>query len=319
MSEIIGSEGPTSGSFRQKIDLFFRLTRIQFIPLVILPALAGTAYAYSITQSIDLAYLAAVLLGVILLHLGANAIDDCYDFQNGVDQVANSFFPKAFPAWKPIARGRISLKKAKIVSFALFTSSLIVGIYFWIIIGLWAFVLPFFGFLIAFYYCAPPLKLDYRGLGLGEIGIFFAFGPIPVLGAYYVQTGILSFEAFLVSLPIGIMTVTILMNHDLMFYEVYSTAKKFSLGTVLGRKKSLRVSLFLTLSSYLMVATLYFAALLPIWSLLAPLFSGLILLRKREVFSKPNEKPPFYASFTLHSLISNWVFSFLIALSLLIK
>ena len=173
--------------------------------------------------------------------------------------------------------------------------------------------------MIAVYYCAPPLKLDYRGLGLGEIGIFFAFGPIPVLGAYYAQTGILSFEAFLVSLPMGIMTATILMNHDLIFYEVYSTAKKFSLGTVLGRKNSLRVSLFLTLSSYVIVVALYFTGLLPIWSLLAPLFSALILLRKREAFGRPNEKPLFYVNFTLNSLISNWIFSFLIVLCLLIK
>ena len=48
------------------------------------------------------------------------------------------------------------------------------------------------GILLSYFYVAPPLKLDYRGLGLGELSIFFSFGPIPALGAFYVLTGGLS-------------------------------------------------------------------------------------------------------------------------------
>ena len=301
-----------------KVTLFLRLTRFQFIPLIILPALAGTALAFSNHHNIDFAFLGLVAVGVALLHLGANAVDDCYDYENGVDQIANSIFPKDFGGWKPIPRGFISLRDGKIVSLILFALSLSIGAYFWLVVGPWAFVLGLFGFLLALFYCAPPLKLDYRGIGLGELAIFLSFGPIPVLGAYYVQAGSLNLSALLVSIPIGIMTVVVLIDHDLIFYEVYSKARKLSLGTVLGRKNALFVSLGLTMLSFAMVIILALARILPIWSIAAPLASALLLLRKRSTFAQPNNPPPFFVSFTENSLVANWLFASLLVLTMLI-
>jgi 1,4-dihydroxy-2-naphthoate polyprenyltransferase len=304
--------GPT------KLELFLRLTRFQFIPLIILPGTVGTTLAYSNLERINFIFLGLVLLGIILLHLGANAIDDCYDYENRVDQIANSMFPKDFGGWKPIPRGYFSLKEGKIISFSLFASSLAIGAYFGYAVGSWAFILGLVGFLFAFFYCAPPLKLDYRGLGLGELAIFFSFGPIPVLGAYYVQTGILSLQAFLVSIPIGIMTVTILINHDLIFYEVYSKARKFSLATILGRKNSLRASFGLTLLSFALIIGSVAIHSLPLWSLAAPIIAGLVLLRKRSNYFEANRPPPYYVSFTMNALIANWLFALTLALTILL-
>src|ERR1700680_2376107 len=103
--------------------IFFRLTRVQFLPLIILPAVVGIALAFKLDNAFNPMYFALVLAGVILLHLGANAIDDCYDYQNGVDGIANDFFPKDFGGWKPLPRKMISLRNAKIVSYLLFAAS----------------------------------------------------------------------------------------------------------------------------------------------------------------------------------------------------
>lgn len=301
-----------------KFTIFHRLTRAQFLPLVMLPALSGTFLAYSYDHVFKILYFSLVLLGVILLHLGANAIDDCYDFQNGVDEVANSKFPKDFGGWKPIPRGFITLRGAKQVSYSLFVGSLLLGVYFAFAVGPWSLILGAAGVILAITYTAPPLKLDYRGYGLGELAIFFAFGPIPILGSFYVQTGMLSLPAFLVSIPVGIMTVTVLIDHDLIFYEVYKASKKMSLGTVLGRAKSLGASLLLTASSYAVVFILIAARFLPIWSSLAPVASALVLARKSGTFKRPNEPPPHYVPFTVNGMMSNWIFSFVLALSILL-
>lgn len=302
-----------------KVALFLRLTRFQFIPLIILPGLVGTCLAFFDKSRINLWFFGLVIFGIAVLHLGANAIDDSYDYQNGVDGTANRMFPKDFGGWKPIPRGYIALRDAKIVSFGLFALSLAIGLYFWYSVGPWAFILAFLGFLLALFYCAPPLKLDYRGLGIGELAIFFSFGPIPVLGAYYVQTGFLSTQALLVSIPVGIMTVTILIYHDLIFYEVYSTSKKYSLGTVLGRKNALGTSLALTVAGYsLVVVYSLVLRILPIWSLAAPALSALVLSRKSSVFGRPSEPPHYYVSFTQNGLLANWIFTLAIALSLIV-
>jgi 1,4-dihydroxy-2-naphthoate octaprenyltransferase len=301
-----------------KLSLFLRLTRFQFIPLIILPGIVGTALAFSQYGRINFQFLGLVMLGIILLHLGANAIDDCYDYQNGVDQIANSTFPRDFGGWKPLPRGYYSLKEAKVMSLALFAGSLALGAFFGYVVGLWAFVLGVVGILLAFFYCAPPLKLDYRGLALGELAIFFSFGPIPVVGTYYVQTGILGLNALLVSVPIGIMTVTILIDHDLIFYEVYSQARKLSLATVLGRRRALLTSLALTLLAFGLIVAYVTVHFLPVWSLAAPIISGMMLFRKRNVYWEANRPPPDYVSFTVNALLANWLFTLLLALTLFV-
>ena len=218
-----------------RLEIFFRLTRAQFIPLIILPSAVGTTYAFNSTNSFNLGYFALVILGVVLLHLGANAIDDCYDYQNGVDRIANSIFPKDFGGWKPLPRSLLSLRDAKIISYLLFLGSLLISVYFSFVVGYWSLIFAISGILLAISYTAPPVKLDYRGKGLGEIAILLAFGPIPVLGSFYVQTGSLNLSAFLISLAVGIMTVTILIDHDLIFYEVYVKVSKIKFGSNPGK------------------------------------------------------------------------------------
>jgi len=302
-----------------KFVIFYRLTRVQFLPLILLPAAVGTALAFRTTGDFNLGYFLFVILGVGVLHLGANAIDDCYDYQNGVDAIANSMFPPDFGGWKPLPRGLISLKNAKIVSGFLFLGSLLVSVYFAISVGYWSLIFAVAGILLAIFYTAPPLKLDYRGKGLGEIAILFAFGPIPVMGSYYVQTGELSFPAFLVSLAVGIMTVTILVDHDMIFYEVYARAKKLSLGAVLGRERALSASLYLTILSYGLIAAFVTVRFLPLLSLAAPIVSAVILVRKAKTFNKSEEAPPYYVPFTVNALLSDWLFSLVLAITIILS
>jgi 1,4-dihydroxy-2-naphthoate octaprenyltransferase len=300
------------------IGIFLRLTRAQFLPLVMIPALVGASLSYYDTHEINFLFLVLTIAGVSLLHLGANAIDDSYDYQNGVDQIANSIFPPDFGGWKPLPRGLITLKGAKLVSYFLLFASLLFGAYLGFEVGVWAFFLGLTGVVLAWIYTAPPFKLDYRGLALGEVSIFFSFGPIAVVGAYYVQTAILSVNALLVSIPLGLMTVTILLYHDLIFVEVYSKAQKLSYAAKFGRKIALYTSLVLTALSYAFIIGLVLVRTLPLLSLAAPIVSILILLRKAGTFRKPNEPPPNYVPFTANGLLSNWLFGLVLAISLVI-
>lgn len=310
MENVVPSPKKVSGAV-----IILRLTRAQFLPLILLPACAGTALAFLMTGAFNLGRFLLVLLGVALLHLGANAIDDCYDYENGVDAIANSMFPPDFGGWKPLPRGYISLRNAKIGSALFFAGSLLISLYFWGIVGYWSFVFAAAGSLLAIFYTAPPLKLDYRGKGLGEIAILLAFGPIPVVGSFYVQTGLLSLSALLMSIPVGIMTVTILVDHDMIFFEVYQKAKKYSLGATLGRRNALRASLYLTVFCYFLVLIFVAVKILPILCLIAPIVSGAILSRKYSVFNKSEEHPSYYVPFTENAMLSNWIFTLLLAIT----
>jgi len=58
--------------------------------------------------------------------------------------------------------------------------------------------------------------------------------------------------------------------------------------------------------------------ILPLTSLSAPIASALILGRKFGTFKKAEEPPPFYLPFTVNAILSNWTFSLLLAISLVL-
>ena len=60
-----------------------------------------------------------------------------------------------------------------------------------------------------FFYTAPPFKLAARR-GLGEVSIGLLFGPILTMGAVFALTGVHSWDAFLLGIPMGLLTTAIL-------------------------------------------------------------------------------------------------------------
>lgn len=53
-------------------------------------------------------------------------------------------------------------------------------------------------------YSLPPVSLEKLGSGIGESAVFLGYGPIPVLGGYFGQTGELSIGPLYVAVAIGL-------------------------------------------------------------------------------------------------------------------
>ena len=199
--------------------VFAKLVRLQFIPVMVAPVALGAAAAWYLTSRFNALNFLLALAGSISLHLAANAIDDVYDHVNGVDSVSDKTFPREFPGWKPLTRGMISLKGGLEASGILYGFSLVVGLYLSLTVGWFALGIAIPGILLSYFYAAPPVKLDYRGLGMGELAIFLSFGPIPCLGTYYVLTGGLSLIPLILSIPTGLLTTSVLLSHDKIFFD----------------------------------------------------------------------------------------------------
>ncbi len=72
-------------------------------------------------------------------------------------------------------------------------------------------------FFLAAAYSYKPLQLSYRRMG--ELVVFLLFGPVPVMGGYFIQTGAFpSWEAFMASLPFGIFAAAILFANEIPDY-----------------------------------------------------------------------------------------------------
>lgn len=173
-------------------------------------------------------------------------------------------FPPDFGGWKILPRGLMELSVAKQLAYMFFGLAAVIGLYLTFLVGPLVLVLGAIGVFFAYFHVAPPLKLGYRGLGLSEVGIFVSFGLLPVLGSFYIQTEKLSWSAILLGVPIGLLTISILINHDQIFFEAYQKADKRSYAVSAGRGLAMVTTFGATLLSYLIVLALIFVGIVPL-------------------------------------------------------
>jgi 1,4-dihydroxy-2-naphthoate octaprenyltransferase len=109
--------------------------------------------------------------------------------------------------------------------------------------------------------------------GLGELTIFFAFGPVLTLGSYYALTGRAAPEGFYIGLPLAFLITAILWINEFPDLEADTAAAKEHLVARLGLKNSLWVYARLMLAPFLCLPLL-----IEIFHLPGHLFAALIAL-----------------------------------------
>ena len=281
---------------------------------MIAPVVLGASLAWSRGYSFTAWIFALAMLGSVSLHLAANAIDDVFDYQSGTDAVIEQEFPPDSPGWKPIPRGLVSVRQGAAVAAAFYGLSLAAGLVLSIAVGWYALFIAVPGILLSFFYTAPPLKLDYRGMGLGELSILLSFGPIPILGTYYVLSGQLDLLAFAVGIPTGLLTAGILVTHDLIFYDAYKESGKRSLTVMLGRRRAAILSTVMALAAYVFVAAAVAARLIPAQGLLVLLATPLFV--KFADLQGTERPPPEYGRRTMTVFIHSVLFTLLAAVGI---
>jgi 1,4-dihydroxy-2-naphthoate octaprenyltransferase len=298
------------------LPVLSRFVRAQFAPVMVAPVVLGAAIAWHQARAFDPALFALTLLGSVSLLFAANGIDDVYDQLNGVDATADRLFPKEFPGWKPITREVITVRDGLVISGLCYLLSIVVGVYLSLLVGWLAIGIAIPGILLSYFYTAPPLKLDYRGLGLGELSILLSFGPIPCLGAYYVLTRGIALAAAVVPLSTGLLTVDVLLMHDLIFFEAYKQAGKRSLAVVLGAQNTQRLVLALALLAYLIIAACVLVGWIPPTGLLCVAAVPLLLWSRRD--GAPGQPPPqVFGTRTMRTFLHSVAFTFLLAIGIL--
>ena len=85
-------------------------------------------------------------------------------------------------------------------------------------------------------YTGGPRPYGYEGLG--ELFVFLFFGVVAVTGSYYVQTEELVWEAFALSVPVGLLAAAILVVNNVRDVDTDRRAGKRTLAVKLGRERA---------------------------------------------------------------------------------
>lgn len=295
----------------------FRLSRAQFLPVILSPVLVGTALAWWTDKVFSPFIFALTLLGSVTFHLAANTIDDVYDYASGVDVTSNNMFPPDFGGWKILPRGLMGFGQAKMTAYLFFTVTIILGLYLTALRGLTVLWLGAIGLFFAYFHVAPPLRLGYRGMGLSELGIFISFGLLPVAGTFYVQASHISPLSLLMGVPLGFLTTAVLINHDQIFYDAYLKSGKRSFTVTVGRKAALITAFAITLASYLIIIGAIIVRFVPAYTALVILTLPLFILQT-QLYATPAESPLHYVKLTQVTFALSVIFGLLLSLGLVL-
>jgi 1,4-dihydroxy-2-naphthoate octaprenyltransferase len=85
-------------------------------------------------------------------------------------------------------------------------------------------------------YTGGPRPYGYEGLG--EVFVFLFFGVVAVTGSYFAQTERLTWEAFVLAVPVGLLAAAILVVNNVRDLETDRRAGKRTLAVRLGRARA---------------------------------------------------------------------------------
>lgn len=270
------------GILLKKMGLAFELARWRYTPLGLLPVLLGSSIAWHDYHRITWWSFLFCLAGIFFAHLGADAANDYFDYKKGVDRFAYDNLPEIRGSGVcgsgVLTTGRLSITEASVVIVVFFAIALASCVILTITSGWFVLFLAVMGFLLGFFYCAPPISLSYLGHAIGEFSVFLAFGPLPVMGSYYVQTGSVTWEVFFASLPTAFLTTAVVFNQHFSHVEADRAWNKLTPVVIWGEKKMRIVSRWILASAYISIIIAVTIQALPVYSLVALLVAPMILI-----------------------------------------
>ncbi|WP_322480419.1 1,4-dihydroxy-2-naphthoate octaprenyltransferase [Thermogemmatispora sp.] len=188
------------------------------------------------------------LVAVMLLQLGANLINDYYDYLRGID-TSNTLGPG-----KLIQQGLIKPTRVLALGLAFLAGGSLLGLLLTLSTGWPLLIFGLLGLLIAYFYSATRRALS--SLMLGLPATFCVYGPLITLGAYYLQRVQLDGQALLYSLIPGLLATAFVHVNDMRDVEDDAQAGKRTLANTLGLGLNRTLFLLLLGGAYLVLLSI---------------------------------------------------------------
>jgi 1,4-dihydroxy-2-naphthoate octaprenyltransferase len=244
------------------------VTRAPFLTATLTPVLIASVWTLSRigADTFSWGLFASALAGALCLQISANTFNDYFDWKSGTDQANADYFVPFTGGSRSIELGLIT--ERALLRLAVMTLGLAALAALPVLLvrspGILAFGIA--GAALAYFYTAPPLRLSARR-GLGELSILFAFGPLLTAGTVYALTGRADAGAYLIGLPIGLLTVAILWVNQFPDMESDAMTGKNHLLVTIGKKAARWVYMLLIAIAYISTIALTLIGTLPVGSL----------------------------------------------------
>jgi 1,4-dihydroxy-2-naphthoate octaprenyltransferase len=228
--------------------------RPKTLPAAVSPVVVGIALAVAGGHFALWPALAA-LTGALLIQIGANLANDYQDYVKGTDT------PVRLGPTRVAASGIIPLDRLRVGIAVTFGLAALVGLYL-VLVGGWPIlIVGVAAILSALAYTGGPFPLGYHGLG--DLFVFIFFGLAAVCGTYYVQALALAPVVLVAAVPVGTLTVAILVVNNLRDIETDAQTGKRTLAVRLGRKYTRLEYILLLAAAYAIPLVIWLAQYWP--------------------------------------------------------
>jgi 1,4-dihydroxy-2-naphthoate octaprenyltransferase len=232
----------------KRLEVWWKAFRFHFTSASFMPGILGSMIAWSTDGKFLPGYFLLVMLGLLLNHMALNMTDDYYDFRHLVDVFATNGKNPYTGGSGLLSSGLIHPIQMRNVFATFYIIAIGIGIFLGIQRGAFILFLLGIGFFCAYFYTAPPIRFGYRGLG--ELAQLLCFGPGIGIGAYFVQTQRVSWEAFWGTLPFGIMLFSMITINEIPDYFEDRRGGKLNLVARFGRETGVGLFTVSLLSAY---------------------------------------------------------------------
>ncbi|HXD64461.1 MAG TPA: 1,4-dihydroxy-2-naphthoate polyprenyltransferase [Solirubrobacteraceae bacterium] len=213
------------GGFR----IWLMAARPRTLPAAVAPVLVGTSLAGFAHVFYPLRFVAA-LLAALFIQVGTNLSNDYSDARRGADAE-----DRLGPV-RVTAGGLVPPRQVLIATYVSFGLAVLFGIYLIAVAGWQLLIVGAASILAGVGYTGGPKPYGYEGLG--EVFVFLFFGVVAVAGSYFVQVKALDWEAFALSVPVGLLAAGILVVNNVRDIDSDRRAGKRTLAVKLGRERT---------------------------------------------------------------------------------
>lgn len=193
------------------------------------PVLLGSAIAFKDnSQSFSFFVFILTACCTVLMQIGTNLVNEYFDFRKGIDS-DERIGPKRSlmeGSLKPVV-----IKRAYQICFSL---SFFLGLYLMITGGPMIITIGLISLATAYCYTGGPFPLSH--FYLGELTAFIFFGPVAVMGTYFLQTKNIASAIILFSVIPGLISAGLMSLNNLRDITTDIKTEKRTVAIFLGEK-----------------------------------------------------------------------------------
>jgi 1,4-dihydroxy-2-naphthoate octaprenyltransferase len=206
--------------------------RPRTLPAAIAPVLVGSSLAIR-DGDFHAVRCVAALVGSVFIQIGTNLSNDYSDARRGADT------DDRLGPVRVTAGGLMPPRRVLTGTYVAFGIAVAAGAYLAAVAGWELLVVGVVSIAAGVLYTGGPRPYGYEGLG--EVFVFLFFGVVAVVGSYYVQAEELTWEAFALSVPVGLLAAAILVVNNVRDADTDRRAGKRTLAVRLGRDRARRL------------------------------------------------------------------------------